>query len=103
MAYGSMEPGDVIDPATMQHLLCVFASGDVDAAYLKQTLATDTPQGDELDEILETQPDMIMSLANAVVSAQWPLKVSSILWLGRIQIPEYDTPAKVRTALGLSN
>lgn len=101
MAFDGPEDGN-IDPVTFQTLLCMFANGDVDAAYLEQSMGLSASQRTELDEIIATKPTALQSLGDAVKQAQWPNWVASVLMAGRIGIAEYNTPAKCRSALGLS-
>lgn len=95
------EDGGAIDPVVVHAMLTMFSAGDADATYLKTLWALTTPQGEQLDAVLATMPDVVLSLVTAYERAQWPTKVYSILMLGRMASPDFDTGAKCASALGI--
>jgi hypothetical protein len=102
MAYGDMEvDGGAIDPLLLGYTLEIYNQGDVNSSWIKTLLSLTAAQGNELDEILGTRPPVLLTIINAVARASWPQYVAAILMFGRLLVPDYDTPTKCRTALGL--
>lgn len=100
--YDAYEGEEQIAGDQMSRVLLMYSRGDRNAAWIKNALGLTSGQGDELDEILATMPSALLTVLNAVNRAQWPDKVGTVMCFGAQRNADYDTPAKIRTALGLS-
>ncbi len=99
--YGEYVGEDQLSCDQVARALLLYSRGDRDASWLKSSMSLTTEQGNELDEILATMPTSLLTVVNAVNRSQWPDKVGVLLNYGAQAHADYDTPAKVRTALGL--
>ena len=90
--------GGAIDLQSFKALLNFYDAGSIDANYIKSTLNTTTPQGEELDEILATRPGVLAAL---LVRAQWAEIISGVMVAGYWGWSGFEDADACREALEL--
>lgn len=82
----------------------LIAAGAVTAADFKACFQCTPEQGEQVDEIIATQPStgLLPTLLNAKAIAQWPAKVGAIMEHGSLLQPPLHTEAAMKAALGIT-
>lgn len=90
--------GERVSVDSLYSAIILLMAEDITAAEAKTALQLNTPEGDELDEILDTQPGI---LAGLLASHDWALRVRSVLLFFEVQMPDFQTSAQIRGYLGI--
>lgn len=82
-------------------MIDMYASGAVTAAQFKSFFSMTASQGTQLDAVLATRPVSPLLLLNVPNYVQWTDKIAGIIQAAASYWANFDTDAKVKTALGI--
>lgn len=93
--------GGSIDINEFGAMLKLWNAGTLTAAQFKSHFSMTTPQGDQLDDILATRPATPILFLGIPAYVAWVHKVCGVMHMAALYTSEFDTDAKVQTALGI--
>ena len=90
--------GGALDYNSIYQLMVLFDQNLMTNTEVKALFSCTTLQGDELQEILDTKPDV---LASDVERATWAQKIGAIAFAANCHFTGFETASEVRGQLGL--
>lgn len=99
--------GGAIDLGELYSYLVLYEGSLMSAAQIKSFTNCTTAQEDDVDEILGTMPNTILSALNATARARWPHLVYNVFKLGLYgaqgdtRFAAFDSEADIKAALGI--
>lgn len=90
-----------IDPDQLCHFLDRYVWGKMTASDIKTCYSMSTQQGNDLDDVLATMPNSILSTVNAVNKACWAARIASCVWGAGTGNLTYATQAAFKADLGV--
>lgn len=93
--------GGIIDVGEMGTELVLYEASLTTAAAMKTKWSLTGAQGTDLDDILATMPNTLITLVQAAARARWAAKTFNVFKLGCQTDSRFDTVAELKTALGI--